>query len=362
MRGSARFFPWIFDGADPTERTAVLSMPPPPVRVLCKLAWGPRYQRQVATLWSETPCPATSARALLLARRRPWPTGVGHAFWMSTLATYELDGHIATITYNRPESLNTIKRRCAATSTTPSPASEMKRTPGSRSSPARAAFCAGADMRDGGGSAGEFGGHVLGEAHHQLVRERLGDLQAGDRRGQRLLPRLRAHPGDVVRLRDRQRPGGVRVPRGPSRVPTIVGAIRLPQRVNWQYAMELLLTGERISGAGQGDRPCRLGGAPRPAHGRGAGTGRPVARRRPFGRPGDQGGGGAFPVWPPWTPSGSVRPCASSLRHRGRPRGSTCQSGGREPRVAGPLTAAGGRTGAGDPMPPERRPDDSLDL
>jgi enoyl-CoA hydratase/carnithine racemase len=29
-------------------------------------------------------------------------------------------------------------------------------------------------------------------------------------------------------------------------VPTIVGAIRLPQRINWQYAMELLLTGERM--------------------------------------------------------------------------------------------------------------------
>jgi len=28
--------------------------------------------------------------------------------------------------------------------------------------------------------------------------------------------------------------------------PAIVGAIRLPQRVNWQHAMELLLTGERI--------------------------------------------------------------------------------------------------------------------
>ena len=25
--------------------------------------------------------------------------------------------------------------------------------------------------------------------------------------------------------------------------PTIVGAIRLPQRINWQHAMELLLTG-----------------------------------------------------------------------------------------------------------------------
>ena len=29
-------------------------------------------------------------------------------------------------------------------------------------------------------------------------------------------------------------------------MPTIVGALRLPQKINWQYAMELLLTGERI--------------------------------------------------------------------------------------------------------------------
>ena len=27
---------------------------------------------------------------------------------MSALATYELDGHVATITYNRPDSLNAI--------------------------------------------------------------------------------------------------------------------------------------------------------------------------------------------------------------------------------------------------------------
>ena len=32
MRGSAKFFPWIFDTADPVERKAVLSMPPPPVQ------------------------------------------------------------------------------------------------------------------------------------------------------------------------------------------------------------------------------------------------------------------------------------------------------------------------------------------
>jgi len=51
MRGSAKFFPWIFDGADPVERSAVLTMPPPPVRVLCQYVWEPRYQRKVATLW-----------------------------------------------------------------------------------------------------------------------------------------------------------------------------------------------------------------------------------------------------------------------------------------------------------------------
>jgi iron-sulfur cluster repair protein YtfE (RIC family) len=52
MRGSARFFPWIFDGADPVERIAVLSMPPPPVRVLCGRVWEPRYKKRVATLWA----------------------------------------------------------------------------------------------------------------------------------------------------------------------------------------------------------------------------------------------------------------------------------------------------------------------
>ena len=52
MRGAARFFPWIFDGADAVERQAVLSMPPPPVRVLCRYVWEPRYVRQSVTLWA----------------------------------------------------------------------------------------------------------------------------------------------------------------------------------------------------------------------------------------------------------------------------------------------------------------------
>lgn len=52
MRGSARFFPWIFDSSDEVERAAVLSMPPPPVRLLCRYVWEPRYERQVATVWA----------------------------------------------------------------------------------------------------------------------------------------------------------------------------------------------------------------------------------------------------------------------------------------------------------------------
>ena len=52
MRGSARFFPWIFDGANPLERNAVLSMPPPPVRILCGTVWEPRYKRQNPSLWA----------------------------------------------------------------------------------------------------------------------------------------------------------------------------------------------------------------------------------------------------------------------------------------------------------------------
>jgi hemerythrin-like domain-containing protein len=51
MRGAARFFPWIFDGAEAVERDAVLRMPPPPVRLLCGYVWEPRYRRQAASLW-----------------------------------------------------------------------------------------------------------------------------------------------------------------------------------------------------------------------------------------------------------------------------------------------------------------------
>jgi hemerythrin-like domain-containing protein len=51
MRGAARFFPWIFDGADSGEREHALRMPPAPVRFLCRYVWEPRYRRMSAALW-----------------------------------------------------------------------------------------------------------------------------------------------------------------------------------------------------------------------------------------------------------------------------------------------------------------------
>ena len=72
---------------------------------------------------------------------------------------YELDGHVATITYNRPDALNAIN-------------GDMRRGLNAAFDRFRndedawvaivtgagQAFCAGADLRDGAGSAGEFGG------------------------------------------------------------------------------------------------------------------------------------------------------------------------------------------------------------
>jgi enoyl-CoA hydratase/carnithine racemase len=167
---------------------------------------------------------------------------------MSMLATYELDGHVATITYNRPESLNAIN-------------AEMRRALNEAFTRFRddedawvaivtgagKAFCAGGDMRDGAGSAGEFAGTFW-------EKPTVNSFESG---WEIYKPVIAAVNGyclgygltlvtwcDFVVASDRAEFGFPEVRLG---FPTIVGAIRLPQRVNWQYAMELLLTGERIS-------------------------------------------------------------------------------------------------------------------
>ena len=169
---------------------------------------------------------------------------------MSTPATYELEGHVATITYNRPDSLNAVN-------------ADMRRALNEAFSRFRddeeawvaivtgagKAFCAGADLRGGAGATGEFGGTFW-------EKPTVNSFESG---WEIYKPVIAAVNGyclgygltlvtwcDFVIASERAEFGFPEVRLG---VPTIVGAIRLPQRINWQYAMEMLLTGERIGAA-----------------------------------------------------------------------------------------------------------------
>jgi enoyl-CoA hydratase/carnithine racemase len=165
-----------------------------------------------------------------------------------SLVSYELEGHVATITYNRPEALNAIN-------------AEMRRDLNEAFGRFRddneawvaivtgagRAFCAGADMRDGAGAAGEFGGTFW-------EKPTLNSFESGWEIFKPVIAAVNGHClgygltlvtwCDFVIASDRAQFGFPEVRLG---VPTIVGAIRLPQRINWQYAMEILLTGEPIS-------------------------------------------------------------------------------------------------------------------
>jgi enoyl-CoA hydratase/carnithine racemase len=166
---------------------------------------------------------------------------------MSTTVTYELDGHVATITYNRPDSLNAIN-------------AEMRRALNDAFmrfredetawvgivTGAGKAFCAGGDIHDGAGSTGEFPGSFW-------EKPTVNSFESG---WEIYKPVIAAVNGyclgygltlvtwcDFVIASDRAEFGFPEVRLG---VPTIVGAIRLPHKINWQYAMEMLLTGERF--------------------------------------------------------------------------------------------------------------------
>src|SRR3954451_16600387 len=161
---------------------------------------------------------------------------------------YELEGHVATITYNRPEALNAVN-------------GDLRRDLNEAFARFRdeedawigivtgegKAFCVGADLRDGQHSAGEFPG-TFWEKPTQNSFESGWEI---------FKPVIAAVNGyclgygltlgtwcDFVIASDRAEFSYPEVRIG---VPTIVGAIRLPQRINWQYAMELLLTGDRIN-------------------------------------------------------------------------------------------------------------------
>jgi E-phenylitaconyl-CoA hydratase len=111
------------------------------------------------------------------------------------------------------------------------------------------AFCSGGDMRGGAGAVGEFAGTFW-------EKPTINSFESG---WEIFKPVIAAVNGyclgygltlvtwcDFVIASERAEFGFPEVRLG---VPTIVGAIRLPQRINWQYAMELVMTGDRIDAA-----------------------------------------------------------------------------------------------------------------
>jgi len=169
---------------------------------------------------------------------------------MGDTVRYDLDGHVVTITYNRPDALNAVN-------------GEMRRDLNDAFARFRdeedawvgivtgagRAFCAGADLRGDGNSAGAFPGTFWEKPTQN-------SFESGWEIFKPVIAAVNGHClgygltlvtwCDFVIASERAQFGFPEVRIG---VPTIVGAIRLPQRINWQYAMELLLTGERFDAA-----------------------------------------------------------------------------------------------------------------
>jgi E-phenylitaconyl-CoA hydratase len=169
---------------------------------------------------------------------------------MGDLVQYDLDGHIATIRYHRPDALNAInsEMRAEINDAFTRFREEEDAWVGIVTGAGRA-FCIGADLHDIQGAAGEFRGTFW-------ERPTVNSFESG---WEIFKPVIAAVNGlclgygltlvtwcDFVVASERAEFGFPEVQLG---VPTIVGAIRMPQRIGWQRAMELLLTGDRVDAA-----------------------------------------------------------------------------------------------------------------
>jgi E-phenylitaconyl-CoA hydratase len=169
---------------------------------------------------------------------------------MGETVRYERDGHVATITYNRPEVLNAIngELRQDLNAAWERFRADEEAWVGIVTGAGRA-FCVGADLRDGAASAGTWPGSFW---EIPTVNSFESGLEIWK-------PTVAAVNGyclgygltlvaacDFVIAADDAEFGMPEVRLG---VPTIVGAIRLPRRIGLQPALELLLTGERIDAA-----------------------------------------------------------------------------------------------------------------
>lgn len=166
---------------------------------------------------------------------------------ISDTVGFALDGHVATITYQRPAALNAINGEMRkALNAAWTRFQEDEEAWVAIVTGAGRAFCAGADLRDGEGSAGTWPGSFWEiptansfESGWEIWKPTIAAVN-----GHCLGYGLTAVAAcDFVIASEHATFGFPEVGIG---VPTIVGAIRLPGRVGWANAMELLLTGDRI--------------------------------------------------------------------------------------------------------------------
>jgi enoyl-CoA hydratase/carnithine racemase len=164
------------------------------------------------------------------------------------LVTYELDGHVATITMNRPEARNAINgaMRQDLNAAWDQFRDDEQAWVGILTANGDV-YCAGGDLKDGSGSVGTFGGTFWEkptinsfESGMDLFKPTIAAVH-GPCIGYGLTGALFC---DFVIASTE---ASFCFPEVTIGVPTIVGAIRLPQRVGWANAMELLLTGKPIS-------------------------------------------------------------------------------------------------------------------
>jgi len=164
-----------------------------------------------------------------------------------SLVTYELHDHIATITLNRPEARNAIngQLRTDLNAAWTRFRDEEDAWVGVLTANGDV-YCAGADLKDGAGSIGTFAGTFW-------EKPTINSFESGM---ELFKPTIAAVHGPCIGY------GLTGVlfcdfviasteatfcfPEVSIGIPTIVGAIRLPQRIGWANAMELLLTGKPV--------------------------------------------------------------------------------------------------------------------
>ena len=168
---------------------------------------------------------------------------------MSNTVHYKKDRHVVTITYCRPVRRNAINSRMRQELN----AAWMRFRDDEDAwvailTGSGKAFCAGADIKEGG-AAGTFAGTFW-------EKPTINSFESGL---ELFKPTIAAVNGpclgygltavsfcDFVIASDRATFGFPEVRLG---LPTIVGAIRMPERINWADAMELLLIGEAVDAA-----------------------------------------------------------------------------------------------------------------